>query len=115
MSTINDGTSSAVPMPAAYCAELWEQLAHKEEALARAWVDRDAARKRAEDAEAEVGVLRVVVQNVADIGSREWAREHARNDHVCELDHKDEMAIAECVERAHAALVRDAWPRGGRR
>lgn len=33
----------------------------------------------------------------------EWAKAHAVDDHVCDLDHKDEIVIAEFV-RDHLAL-----------
>lgn len=36
--------------------------------------------------------------------SEEWCRVHVKNDHVCEMDHKDEMMVAEGTAGIRTAL-----------
>lgn len=53
---------------------------------------------------AEAGAMREALQFVAGCGDMAYAKRLQEDDHVCDLDHKDEMSYGDCIEKAITAL-----------
>ena len=69
-----------------------------------AWVERELARRcaRAETDLARLVEAARVVASHADEYGKAWVRAHEKDDHLCNLDHKDEMDLADLVEECLA-------------
>jgi DNA-binding transcriptional regulator YiaG len=48
--------------------------------------------------------LKSAVRELLDNFPADWCREHMQDDHICTLDHKSEVVIAECIQDVREAI-----------